>query len=608
MMSKTSSTKLNRTSKMMWFTTRQNIGLLILSVIATLIVYPGYLSVDISTLSYWDKLYFDNVLESYCMLLIFASCVLVAIYNLINFMYLYSKKSSDVFHAVPLKRNQLLISRAVSSLICTAIPVVIGYSVLLGTILLNSKINASLELFFVMLMYNVLLVLTTWAVSLFFMICSGSVFDFVVSCSIVNISLLVIPEIINSFLENYMFGHTSSISTQITKWLSPFYNLAISMGDYVSNGYYDTVTQQYIREYKFDLSNVISIIYSVVIIGIVIFATIMLYKRRKAESAGSAHSFKFIYILSSVLLSYELAFVLGIIFDVNYGVVFWIFAILMALLTSVAYGAVTHRSFKTIKQSLILGGVGVLCLALTAICTNADITKAETRTPKAANVESVEVYVNSMYSSSITLDGEDVELAIALHESIIDEFKSNPERYNGIEGYHIYAENSIAGTKTLSSSIYSPDIMPSEGTHYIDIEYNLKNGNTMSRAYTVSGEKFEKLLLDILKTVDLSELKDALKKDSPKNVRFEFYDNSDYYYTAYYLSYKDINKFIDTYLNDLEDAKDLGVYYTDVNIRWSKNEQKEFYIQINDSFANTIELLESYEDGYADLNEGVVYY
>jgi len=236
MMLKTSSNK-NPALGLFLFTVKQNIGIIILTVICMLLVCPGFLLIQIKeTLdSIGNNAYeFNEVLAGFTACCTIAGALGVIVYNIINFMYLYSKKSSDVFHAIPLTRTQLLLSRGFAGIVSTLIPTAVGYISIICLTLIYPRIIADLEILAVGFFYNILIMFIAWSISLLFIICAGTAFDFILSFGIVNGALLLLPVIISVIADELLYGYASRNLSSILKWFSPIYFSVFSMEDFIS--------------------------------------------------------------------------------------------------------------------------------------------------------------------------------------------------------------------------------------------------------------------------------------------------------------------------------------------------------------------------------------
>ena len=109
---KTSSRKINPFWNMIGFTLRKNIGIIIVLCIAALLYCPGSYIINYEDLLVSVQNNRNNyLLENFGVAVTVFSTIIAVFFNMLNFSFLYKKNSSDVFHAFPLTRSELLLSR-----------------------------------------------------------------------------------------------------------------------------------------------------------------------------------------------------------------------------------------------------------------------------------------------------------------------------------------------------------------------------------------------------------------------------------------------------------------------------------------------------------------
>lgn len=531
----------NSTLGLFLFTLRQNLGLTILTVIGMLLVCPGYVLVTLN--EYHDRLskQFYN-LNSGIIVFGLAACVAgaigVVVYNIINFLYLYSKKSSDVFHAIPLTRTQLLLSRSLAGFVSTIIPLIVGYISLTLVVVLTPWVTANLSILAILFMYNIFIMLIAWSMSLLFLVCAGSVFDFALSIGIVNISLLVLPHIISVFAEEFLFGYTYSVAEWLMRRFSPIYYYIFAIADFNRRASTYQMDSAYKRLALFNSNEVVAIIVTALLTALFIGAAILLYKRRNAEKAGNAYAFKFIYVISNLLLSFEVGFGIGAIFsELNLtSPIFWIFTVAGALMASVAFGAISERGFKGYKKSLIMGSVSAAAVLLLTACYAFDIIGFENRIPE---VDKVSVVHANVEGFTIELTGDDIKYITDLHKKIIEEYDI---------AYHEMEEK---GDDFLVS--------------HANFVYKMKNGTTIERSYySFPSEYFSKEMLKICKLEDVSDVIKQVNAEKPKNVRLSGHIDGEEYF-EYSITRDEFIKLLEAY-DKSNDKMDTSIFIRNTNL------------------------------------------
>lgn len=586
MTSKIFSNKQNSALGLFLFTVKQNIGLIILTVIGTLLLCPGYLLIEVN--QYHDRMSkafyeFNGIIIGFGVAACVVGAIGVVVYNIINFSYLYSKKSSDVFHALPLTRTQLLLARSLAGFVSVMIPVLIGYIAVLSVVLFTPWIIADLEILAVLFMYNMFVMLIAWSMSLLFMVCAGAVFDFVLSIGIVNIGLLIFPHILSVFAEAFLFGYGYSVSDKLLKCSSPIYYYAYTIGDFMNRAYEYQIGNLNKKPPLFNSNEVIAIIVTILLLAVFMISTILLYKRRNAEKAGNAYAFKFIYIISNLLLSFEVGFGVGVIFsDLNLSSpIFWIFSVIGALIAAVAFGAITERGFKNYKKSLIVGGVSAAVILILTVCFAVDITGYENRVPESDKVLSLKVNIAGY---TVELTDKEIEYATSYHKKLIKEYD--------------------AVVNAIEEDEYD--------TSYTEFVYTLKNGTTITRNYySIPAEYFADDMLKICKFEDVASLITQIKAEKPKNVQFNGVDAETDEYFDFIITNEDFIKLLEAY-DKSNDKMDKTIFTTNSNFyaSWDSEFYRNGYYDfcVGDNYTEFFEAFENIKanyQNYADAEKTV---
>ncbi len=114
---------------------KRTAGITLLLTVFSLLFCPGYVIMEINR----ERTYANvsnisgkivNFAEFYPLLIVIATVATTAaalLYLFINFSFLYSRSSSDFFHALPVKRGGLLFSRFAASVVPIMLPIAITY-------------------------------------------------------------------------------------------------------------------------------------------------------------------------------------------------------------------------------------------------------------------------------------------------------------------------------------------------------------------------------------------------------------------------------------------------------------------------------------------------
>lgn len=549
---KTSSRKINPFGNMIGFTIRKNIGVIIVLCILALLYCPGSYIVNFDAMyesSRWDKgANIGNTGIFGTVIMIFAP-LFTLLFNFINFSFLYKKSASDVFHAFPLTRTELLISRMLSGIISSFVPVVVCSLCYVVMMIFNPWIGH-----FGMLLYYLavtLIIVLIWsAFSLLFVVCAGSAFDLSLSFLGVNLAVVFISLIFEHILQETLLGYSGD-SEQI------LYNLCLPY--FCSQ--YETLE---------------FLIRSVIYIAVFTVSSVLLYNKRKAEKGGTAYAYKFMYLLCSVIAGICGGYLVGILFDNNiFSLVFWLFATIGAILTSMIYGLVTNRGFKGILRSILMGGVASVTMLAVMIYGLTGGLGYSKFIPAKASVKTATV--EFQYTD---IEFEDPKLVIALHEKMLE---------------------TDAAVGPMDDNYYK------YGKEYLRFKYELPGGIMVERNFNdVEMSQIDKELLAIYQSEEhLKKIKQEAHLDS-KSLYVDFqYGRPGTSYDLYsgYISVEKYEKLLDAYWKDIQNLDSVIPFYTGITGYLSFDVESEgdmyyFSYTITDEFENTMSF----------INDNIQYY
>lgn len=436
------------------------------------LLIPGMLLRDMMSHFEWHSPPYDmdgDMFSVWAALSLGASAVLGFMLLIQNFGFLFSKKAGDVFHALPLTRNQLLLTRSLAALIgglfnfiiCFAaisfinfLPIVNGVPV---TLVLNQFLTGILYLF----------VLASFG--LLFIVVSGGYFDVLIAFAAVNLCPVFIAMMLFFVIEENTVGLNVSYDYLI-------YTTPIAFIFY-KYGY-----MGYVQEYSetaspIEKTNLWSILTLTVFAALCIAATVKLFKVRKSETAGEAYSFKFVPAIIIVLVSMVGGFFIAEIlsgFSLNLDVLFWMFFVVGALLCSVAAGAVISRGFKNLKASFIKGAAAIVLMVILVIVSTFAGTAAQNRIPKAEQIEKIQLF----HDESVEFT-DNFHIVLDLHKGIVENIKAGK----------IGGENSEFANNMND----------------VRITYRLKNSGVLRRNYWMSSPNMDNLYPQLLAVMQSDE-------------------------------------------------------------------------------------------------------
>lgn len=566
MTSRISSVKKHPFFSFFTFTLKKQTPLTLLVTAFTLLICPGMLLRDAN-----DDLireYFLGPWEfaTFAFIILAAAAALVCMLLLFNFGFLFNKKAGDMYNALPLTRNELLISRSLSSFIGALFLMTVAYG---GLIMVNFLptvdgvgVVTAINTYLFMLLS--LLMLTCFC--LLIGICCGGYFDTVIAFCAVNLAPVIIVAFIFSFVQESTVGLVFDYNNLV--YLTPiaivFYKL-MNLPTYLEKP--ENITA------GIEKTTALTVIGLIVFGALCVFAAIKLFGKRKSETAGEAYAFKFMPIIISLLVSMVGGFVIAIVLTGDYNISggFWIFFIVCAILCSIAIGAITNRGFKKIKGSVINGVVASVLMTVLLISGLYIADYAENKIPKVENVEQVSIGEIDYTAYK--------DLAVNLHKGIIECL--NEEETDDFIGEFPQALNNF---------------------NNFDFKYVLKNGNVIKRNYWYRSPDMSRLHKDILtlmQTDNFFKKFDVCIIPQPGYGLINVHSHSTKFGTMEegeepqnaILTEKEAAQLISLFKKEMQ-AADISVFKEDTyGISISGNEWCEMYIPR--SFTETINFLEA---------------
>ncbi len=473
MTSKTSSVKINPARKMLRFTLKKQTPITLLVTAFTLVFCPGAVLREVldrmdyvsDNLRYDLPLFFPGITAGVFIIAVALTFLLL----LTNFGFLFSKRAGDMFHALPLTRNELLFTRVIAAFIGGLFTMTLAYGSLVAMSLL--PMVTPLPIIHIITTYLIMVLFLAFltAFMLMFVVTGGGAFDTILAIGAVNAALPALGAVFISFFENSAHGLDAAYDGLI--YTTPFAYTVYKLACHAEG---------------WEASNVLNIERFTIVSALLVLAfTVLmlwicsrLFRVRKSETAGEAYSFKFVPAVLSVLISVAGGYLIGLIMTSNgfESGDFWLFFLPGALLSAVAFGAISTRAFKTVKGSLIKGGIAVALTITIVLSVGFAASVAEDKVPAAEAVKSVRPFGH--YSVEFT-EPEDIALITQIHTTIVE---NNNEGYPG------------------STEDYQYEDVPKVLGNIEDMRltYTLKNGREMRRNYWYSELKAKNLRKDLL--------------------------------------------------------------------------------------------------------------
>lgn len=554
-MSSKSLNKFHPALNLFFYTVKRTMGLTVLITAFLLLICPGYILMYLSDVTDRVHIYnFNNMIPSVTCFLTVATSGTAVLNLFIDFLFLYSRKSGDLFHSLPVTRGGMFVSRFFASVVPQLIPMALTYISMCVIITLDG-ITGSFKMVLAGFVYNILIVLMCCAFTMLFIVCAGSVADLILSFFSYNIGVLLLVLFANEMCCSLLAGFDGRNPSDWLYSVSPFI--------------YGFANQFMLFDESNTMRQPVSFAVNLVLIALVSFlVSYLLYNRRKSERGGISYAYRFIYVICTVVVGLIGGFGLGSIFaGGEYNVFFWIFAAVGAVLAAITFGAINDRGFKTVKRSVVFGVSSAVIIGAFALVLKLGCFGFTSRVPKNDSVKSV-----SVSFGAVNADFEDPSAVTALHKAVVES-----EKYD---------------------DMYS----------YLRIDYALKNGSTMERYFNVDYNDFSEYLLGIIRSDEnIQSIREEFAGFEGSNLwiseswyytedgETSSYDEDKAVFNAY-LTSDELNRIIAAYTEDMKKATMDSVnraYAVEYSISGIDKNGEQIYseIYVEEGFEKTKEVI-----------------
>lgn len=403
--------------------------------------------------------------------------LLVLITPFIQYNYLFSKKSVDVYHAIPVKRSELFVTQFISSLILVLIPFTINY--FLGNILIMTLFNTKVDFMFQNYLSTIFFLLIIQSLSTFIILNTGTLLDSLIHTIIFLIYPFFIFLTLNVFSDRFLFG-LNGIPDDGLRSLSPLYAIF-----YVLN------------KDPFPISLIIY--WAIIFLGFFLVQKRMYLKRKSEKSEEPFTNDWYFPVSANIFTGFMFVFINVVYNSVNnlnersISSFFSIDALLISIiLTFVGYAFLNlfrYRSTKFLKKTIKDYIVIVLISSLlSTLVIETQYFNRVWKVPKANEIQSIEFDSNELYwinpilnprsnhyTNNIVDDQEFIVTFVKFHNSINNKIRKQKQFYrNGNPEGLINQSLSDIQNETINFTF----------------TYNLKNGKRLNRNLNIPRSLF----------------------------------------------------------------------------------------------------------------------
>lgn len=413
--------------------------------------------------------------------------------------YLFSKKSADLYCALPIRRDSLMAIRFGASVVGAVFSMTASFAALAVLNALPSVIGCAFGDLAKLYGECVLLLILCMSTVQIFVVVAGSVFNFIFSAAVVCVGLPILALIGYAWYAEAAFGVQTSY-----EWLfdfSPFLYAVSAL----------TKTLDKV-DFAKDLLGTAEVLFCAGGSLIFLAVSFVLHHFRKAERAGSGFAYPAMSVLIAVIASCIGGYLIGLLFGASNQMSFWLWFCVGATLASITAGVIISKGFRKLNRWGLCAAAALAVMLGLSLVSNSVGRSDKNYVPKVEKIASVTI------NGNVTLTDE-FEKVTALHAQAIAQ-----------DGNHTYNW-----------------LVPSD----LHISYTLKNGETVDRTYWISGETALKMMLEIIRTEAYGQ---AWLEEMRKELDSHYLYLSSVDETVAFMGNEEILALLEIYAKELQEA------------------------------------------------------
>lgn len=461
-----SSNKLNRLSSVYLDCLSRYKSVFILYSVLLAVAGPVFLGAEVLDYLSSERRYFHGLSTE--VLFHFAALALSCLLPLLLFSYINSRQAVDVYHAMPVTRDKLYWGNVLGGATILMAPY-LALGIPCGIIceLLNGSSNDGM---LARVLWIGLGMLGLYSTMVFIMVNCGTLFESIIYFGITQLAYPLLILTVTQSLSQFTFGWEESIDSGLPGFLAAFAPGYLLVDVVFGNGTTDWRV----------------VIQLAATITAALFLGMILYRRRRSESAGSAFAFKPLFYVGAMMVSVTAGVGCSLIFE-DYGGLMIVISGIVGVLCYFILDTIRNRGLSGVRETALVSLGGVVAVGMfygLALLTGTF--GYEDHVPMAAGVKSVavqwragsETYLSNSFAMT---DDANIDRAIAVHKAITDNKKAIHR--SGFEVNLTEPNDSITGDHTR----YGFDNGSGNGWEYgfgnVTLKYTMIDGRTVSRRY-----------------------------------------------------------------------------------------------------------------------------
>lgn len=414
-----------------------------------------------------DNYFMDNPLilrSNYMVFPILLAIAVPSVVSVMIFRFIHSKNQTVFVHSLPVTRKANYISSILAAFTLMAVPVVLNGIILVFVSLFGYGDYFQPTHCILWTGYNLYTLFIMFSCAVFASNLTGNGFAAVGINILIHVFLFILVASFGTMAEKFIYGYTQMDTI--------FETIANNNFAYFTFGLSDKYFREKIEVWKYIEFSLAAIVLYV--------SSYYLYKNRKLETAGDVAAFACLHSILKYSVTFLAASLCFVVFSSYIGENNIVFAIIVIIISLVAYVASEMLLKKTLNVFYSWKGYlvfSVLFALMLAFVSQTTFFGFETRMPEKEEIKQATVY--NYYHRQ--------EEPFSENEKIIDMTLSLHEEFAGGQ------------IPEIIGRAYYGDEEPLTNLH---IKYKLKNGKIFERKYTVTHDKCNKVMEELYKVED----------------------------------------------------------------------------------------------------------
>lgn len=393
------------------------------------------LNVEAQNVSLYNDEYSLILRSNYMVFPMLLAIVAPTVVALMVFRFIHSKKQSIFIHSIPVCRKANFISSILASFTLMCAPVLLNGIILILISICGYGDYFSVVHCFEWIGYNLLGIFLMFSVAVFAANLTGNSFAAIAINVLIHSFLFITVATIGVMAQAFLYGYNDNYT---------IYNT-------IADNNFAVIVFGFMDRHFRDNTSAIQLIRCVIAAVVFYVGSYFLYKRRRLETATDVAGYKclnpiFKYIVSFLVTMFGFA-----IFSYYIEENVLVFAVIVAIISIVAYAAsemVLKKTINVLYSWKGYVGFAVFFIALVVLLSQTSFFGYETRVPEKADIAQATIYnYYHQEEEPFTINANIIDMVVDAHKSLISD--GNIPKVKGHFNTRLHIKYKLTNGKTM---------------------------------------------------------------------------------------------------------------------------------------------------------------